>query len=378
MKTFFGITAGIFVIILLFWGIYNIGFKENPAVATVSEGTRIIKESVLSGHQPAEKITPILTERVSSATVYSQFIYFYSLDEQAFRKVTLAGKNKETILSNLPGEPTRIVWAPAREKALVLLKKSDGSALWHSIDFSTKTLSPLKPEVSRIAWDNTGSKIFYQYTDPKTGERSLNSADPDGSNWKKITALGTQDFFIAPVPGNITVSYWQRPGAREKSSLSTIALTGGNQESIVRDILGGDFLWAPTGNRLLIQSTDNVTPSKVRLSLANASGGEFQSLDMAQTLITKAVWSKNGKTLYYALPSPFPESAVLPNDYFAKNLHSEDAFWKLNVETKKADRLTDLKEITAAYDATDLFLSPAEDTLYFIERKNQKLYQIEL
>ncbi|MDQ5902195.1 MAG: hypothetical protein QG606_411, partial [Patescibacteria group bacterium] len=29
------------------------------------------------------------------------------------------------------------------------------------------------------------------------------------------------------------------------------------------------------------------------------------------------------------------------------------------------------------YDASDLFLSFKEDALYFIERKNQKLYKIE-
>jgi Tol biopolymer transport system component len=378
MKFFFGITLGIFVVLLLFWGVYNLGFKENPSVATVSEGTKIIKESVFNTPwKPAEKVSALLTERIASATAYNRFLYFYSLDEKAFRRSTLDGKEKETLLSNLPGEPTRIVWAPNHEKALVLLKKSDGSSLWHTLDFSTQTLIPLKPEISRIAWDNTGSKIFYQYTDPKTGDRTLNSADPDGKNWKNIIALGSKDFFIAPVPGSISVSYWNRPSAREKGALSVVPLTGGSTKTLVHDVFGGDFLWAPSGNRVLMQATDNADPSKIRLALMNESGGELQTLEMAQTLITKAVWSKSGKILYYALPSPFPESSTLPNDYFEKNLHSQDSFWKLDVETKKAERLIDLKDITEAYDATELFLAPDEHSLYFTDRTSQKLFRIE-
>lgn len=378
MKIFFGITAGVFVALLLFWGVYNIGFRENPTVATVSDGGKIISEAIFEdAWKPAEKITLLLSERILGATTYGHFIYFYSLDEKAFRRATLEGKNKETLLSDLPGDPLRIVWAPSRERALVLLKQTNDTSLWHTIDLSTKTLIPLKGEMSRIAWDNTGSKIFYQYTDPKTRERSLNSADPDGNNWKKITDLGTNDFFIAPVPGNVTVSYWNRPSAREKGSLSTISLAGGTSKLITHDVLGGDFLWSPAGNKLIMQSTDIVDPSKIKLSVMNESGGELQSLDMAQTLVSKTVWSKNGKLLYYALPSPFSESAVLPNDYFEKNLHPQDSFWKLDIETRKAGRIIELKDITEAYDATDLFLSSSEDALYFTDRKSQKLYRIE-
>lgn len=378
MKVFFGITAGIFVVLLLFWGVYNLGFRENPTVATVSDGSKIVAGSIFEDTlKPAEKITPLFSERILGATTYGRFIYFYSLDEKAFRRSTIEGKDKEILLSDLPGNPVRIVWAPSRERAIALLKMSNGSTLWHTIDLSTKTLTPLKPEMSRIAWDNTGSKIFYQYTDPKTGERSLNSADPDGNNWKNITNLGTSDFFIAPVPSNVMVSYWNRPSAREKGSLSAISLAGGTSKSIVRDVFGGDFLWSPTGNKLVMQSTDIADPSKIKLSVMNESGGELQSLDMAQTLISKAVWSKNGKSLYYALPSPFSESAVLPNDYFEKNLHPQDSFWKLDVETRKAGRIIELKDITEAYDATDLFLSSDESSLYFTDRKSQKLYRIE-
>ena len=378
MKTFFGVSVGIFCILLIFWGVYNFGFKNNPNIATVSEPGTIIKESSpLSIFTASTHISPVLQERVLSATTDGRSLLFYSLDKQAFQRSTLDGKDQETRLSDLPGIPTRIVWSPSREKVLVQIKFSDGASLWHTADLTLKTLSPLKPEMSRVVWDNTGSKIFYQYTDPKTNERTLNIASPDGKDWKNITSLGNKDFFLSPVPASVLVSFWQRPGAREKGSLNTIALTGGAPKVILLDRLGADFLWSPAGDRVLMSTTDSSHPEKSILSLMNASGGELRTLENAASFIGKTTWSKNGHTLYYALPGSLPESAILPNDYYEKNLHSQDSFWRMNTDTNKAERLVDLKDLTEAYDASDLFLSFKEDALYFIERKNQKLYKIE-
>jgi len=378
MKIFFGVSAGIFCILLLFWGVYNFGFKNNPNVATVSESGTIIQESSpLDLFKTSTRITPIIQERILSAATDGHVLFFYSLDDQAFKKATLNGKEKETILSNLPGVPTRIVWSPSREKALIQIKLPDNTSLWHTVDLTLKTLIPLKPEMTRVAWDNTGSKIFYQYTDPKTGERSLNVASPDGKDWKNIISLGTKEFFLTPVPASVLVSFWQRPSAREKGSLNAVALTGGTSQPLLSNRLGADFLWSPTGNQVLMSTTDSSHPEKSLLSVMNASGGELRTLENAASFIGKTTWSKNGHTIYYALPGSLPESTVLPNDYYEKNLHSQDSFWKIDTENNKTERLVDLKDLTEAYDASELFLSAKEDSLYFIERKNQKLYQIE-
>jgi hypothetical protein len=215
MKTFFGISIGIFCVLFLFWGVYNFSFKSNPNIPTVSESGTITKESSpFSLFKTSTNIEPIIQEKVLSAATDGRSLFFYSLDDQAFKKSTLDGKDKETLLSNLPGIPKRIVWSPSKEKALVQIKLPDNATLWHTVDLTLRTLLPLKPEMSRVAWDNTGSKILYQYTDQKTGERSLNIASIDGKDWRNITSLGTKDFFL-PIPASV-LKLWQRPGAREK------------------------------------------------------------------------------------------------------------------------------------------------------------------
>lgn len=379
MKTFFGITLGLFLFVLIFWGVYNFGFKHNPNIPTVSESGTVVQESTsLSTPTLSKKVSPVLTERVLSAATSEKSLLFYSLDEQAFRKATLEGKDKQTLLSHLPGTPLRIVWSPARDRALVNLEFPDGRSLWHVADLTLKTLIALKPEISRINWDNTGSKIFYQYTDPETKERTLNISSPDGKDWQKVVSLGARDFFLAPIPQSILLSYWPRPSARDSSFLNTVTLAGGTPTTLLSGHFGADFLWAPTGDKVLMSSTDAAHPGTTRLSLLNETGGELHTIENAATMINKAIWSKNGHVLYYALPGSLPDGTVLPNDYFEKNLHSQDSFWKLDVNTGKAERLVDLKDLSEALDATNLFMSPNEDTLYFIERKSQKLYQIAL
>jgi len=109
----------------------------------------------------------------------------------------------------------------------------------------------------------------------------------------------------------------------------------------------------------------------------NGNGGEFQSL-MTPTFITKTVWSKDNKTIYFALPGSVPENSILPNDYFEKNLHSKDTFWKLDVTTGKKSRLAELKEVAQNFDSTNFILSPDESTLFFTDRSTKRLYRIEL
>ena len=109
----------------------------------------------------------------------------------------------------------------------------------------------------------------------------------------------------------------------------------------------------------------------------NGNGGEFQSLSLP-TFVSKAAWSKDSRTIYYALPGGLPDSATLPNDYFDKPLITKDTFWKMDVGTGKKTRLTDLKDVAQSFDSSDLFMSPKEDILFFTDRTTHRLYRIDL
>lgn len=380
MKKVFYFSISLLVLTLIFLAAYNFAFKNN-----VNDPSAVPKKDiVIEKNDPLTDAAPIstnisspLSESLLGAAMSEDgTLYYYSFDDQALKKATSEGKNKSVLLSSLPGTPSRIIWSPKRDKVLLLLKQENGQALWHFADLATKTLTPLKPEISRLSWNNLGDKIFYQYTAPNTDDRTLNVANPDGTGWKKIASL-ENDSFVAAIPGSASVSFWNRPSALEKTSFESVSLSGESRQILLSDKFGADYLWSPDGEKVLVSVSAEKGGGDILLSVMNGNGGEFHSLSIP-TLVSKAVWSKDSQTLYYALPGSLPENAMLPDDYFGKPIATQDTFWKIDTSTGKQTRIVDLKNITQGMDSSDLFLSPEEDALFFTERTAHKLYRIDL
>lgn len=379
MKKVFYFSVGLLLLVLIFLGAYNFAFKNNVNDPTVTSDIKVqTQENPFAGDVPVSSsiISPINESILGAGITPDGAITYYSLDDRSLKKATVEGKDKTILLSNLPGTPVRIVWPQKKDKALLFLKQDDGNMLWHFADLTTKTLVPLKPEMSRIVWNNLGDKIFYQYTDPKNGSRTLNISNPDGTDWKTLTTI-KGDSFIASIPRSTAISFWNKPNALEKTSFESIGLTGENRKILLTEKYGADYLWSPNGERVLVSSSVEKGGNALLLSSMNSAGGELQSLSIP-TLISKIIWSKDNKTLYYALPGSIPENVMLPNDYFEKPLATKDTFWKVDTTTGKQTRLVDLKDITATFDSTDFFLSPDEDILFFTERATRRLYRIDL
>lgn len=374
-KKIFFFSLGFFVLVLIFLGAYNFAFKNNVnnPVADPTKKEFGKEEEVVAS---PESITNPINEAVLGVTAGEDgMLYYYSLDDQSLKKATLEGRNKTVLMSNLPGTASRVLWSPKKDEVLLFLKQSSGGTLWYSANVTTKSLIPLKADMSRLVWDNLGEKIFYQYTDP-SGKRSLNVANTDGSAWKKLADLGTKDSFLASVPQSSLISFWARPLAREKSPLEIVNTVGENRRILSGDFFGSDYSWSPNGENVVISGSDT-SGGALSLRILPSAGGKASDLSIP-TLISKTAWSKDGRTLYYALPGALPEGSLLPDDYFGKPLYTKDTFWKVDVVTGKKTRLIDLKENTQALDSSDLFLSPKEDFLYFIDRVSKRLYSIEL
>lgn len=376
-KKIFFFSLSILVLVLIFLGAYNLIFKNNVSSPLADPSKTITGATGENPFVAAGSAENILNESTLGATVSDDnIIYYYSADDRALKKATLEGKNKTILMSNLPGEVTRVLWSAKKDKVLVLLKQVGGGVLWYSINLGNKTLVPLKAEIGRLAWDNFGEKVFYQYTDPTTKKRTMNNANADGSNWKKLADLGTKDFFLAAVPQSNLVSFWSRPTVLDTAAIETVSTLGEGRRALGTGFFGADYSWSPNGERVLVSGSTTTNGTDFSLRIVEKSG-EVKNLALP-TLISKTAWSRDSQTIYYALPGALPEGALLPNDYFEKPLHTKDTFWKVDISTGKKTRLVELKETTVAFDSSDLFLPTSEDALYFTDRTSKKLYRIQL
>lgn len=377
LKKIFFASVFIFVLTLLFWGIYNLSFpkketaqKETPKeepVETPKNTEDTAKIKVVSGEAV---FSPILSADGES-------IKYYSVVDGKVWQIDLEGQNKRSLSEQTLSGLTGVFWSSDRQKAITQFKNSSGETNFFSYDFETKKASPLKKNLDEVAWQLGANRIFYKYYSPDSKERSLNVSDPDGQNWKKLADLTYRNVSIASVPKTSLVSFWNKPDAFISTEFSSVPIVGGDKKTILKDRFGADYLWDPFGSMVLVSHTDKKGGGKIQLGTINYNGGEYKNLDFP-TFVSKCTWAKGGNSVFCALPGDVPESAVLPNEYNDKKFLTADTFWKINVETGKKDRFLEISDIKNKLDVQSPFLSLDESFLFFTNRIDGKLYRLSL
>lgn len=374
-KKIFIASTALLAFFLIFWGIYSFSFKKTagPPSAPAEEKT----EPVAASKTSASQITAISDEAVLAPVLTPEktAIKYYSKDSGQVYQINLDGTNKKTInTKELPGLASA-AWSPDTGKVITRFE-ANGKNKFFYYDYAKGQGVQLKDNLDTVSWQND-NKIIYKYFDPKTKERSLNISDPDGYNWNKITDVAFRSLSMASIPKTGLISFWNSPDAFFETSLQSIPLIGGEKKTLFSGKFGADYLWSPDGGMVLISSSREKASPQMQLAIANDRGGEYKNLDIP-AFISKTAWSRDNKTVYYALPGNVPANAILPNDYNDKKFISTDTFWKVNTATGEKSRIIPLDKISGQYDATNLFLNSDESLLFFVNRADGKLYKIDL
>jgi hypothetical protein len=364
---------------LLFVGVYFFAFRNDINNPTVDE-QKLAQSKEEADRQFSQSTTEEAVSAVTEVSSYGAAIlddtHIAYFNNRSLKRSPFSGGAEETIVADLPGKIIDAAWAPDREKVLVLLETEAGRR-WHLISVTDRSITALKIGISSPVWSNLSERIFYSFTNPSNGEAEIDSAKPDGSDWKLVTRLEQPASFMSTIPSTAILSFWSKPSAFEETSLYTVAASGGTPKRIFFGKYGADYLWSPDGMNVLISNTLSKGGTETRLGTANQNGGEFRTLQ-APTLVSKAVWAKDAKTVYYALPLSLPENAVLPNDYFSRPIHTQDSFWKMDVTTGKNERIISADKILEKYDSSELFLDENEEHLFFTDRTSGKVFRITL
>lgn len=390
-KKIFVISSVLLASVLFFMGIYNISFREKNPAAPEDKNTQneaqdssnenksaIQKIEEKIGLKSSQKIYSLSDNSVISPTVFGEKekISYYDSSNGSVYEVFLDGTGGKISDKNNFSGLEKVFWSSDNSKVISRFNKS-GKIQYSSYDYSSSKGFELSDGIEYAVWGNAGDQIIYKYSDSKTGKKTINTANYDGSNWKKIADTSIVNAWIAIVPQSSFVSFWNSPNAFEETSLNIVSTVGGEARKIFSGKFGADYLWSPNGTKALVSSIDSKGGSKVTLATINSNGGEFQNLNIP-TFVSKCVWTKDSKTVYYTLPTFSSDNYVLPNDYQSKKITAKDTFWKIDIVSGKSERIVETKDIDNSYDATNLFLSPSEDILFFINRNDGKLYGINL
>ena len=374
-KVFIFSSVGL-IILLLFWGIYNLSFKPSSKTQTPKTADNS-SASTASVKVPA-KISTLTDESITSPFLTTDNnIKYYSKETGKTYQISLDGTNKKVLSDTaLPGLVIAL-WSPDGTKVISKFIR-DGQTKFYYYNYTESKGVALMDNIDTLVWQSN-NRILYKYYDPKTKARTISVADPDGSNWSKITDLTYKDVVIAPIPKTGLISFWNAADAYAATSFQSVSVIGGEKKDIFKNYFGADYLWSPDGNNVLVSHSEATPGSKTQVGVANDNGGEYKNLDMP-TFVSKCAWSLDNKTVYYALPGQIPDGMVLPNDYNESKFNTIDTFWKVDITTGKKDRIIDPDALSkiGAIDATRLFLNANESALLFINRTDGKLYRIDL
>ena len=376
LKKIFILSLIVSGILVFFWGVYNLAFKKNTINDSASEKSTQKESASTSQINTVEKIEKITEEGALAAMSLrnGNAIRYYAKDGKVWEVDLDSLKQKAISEKELPGI-TNALWSPDGAQVITSFSK-EGSNYFYTYNYQTSKGTKLKSNLDSATWDSMGAKIIYKYFDPKKEERTLNVANPDGSEWKKIADLSFKRVEISAVPQSSNISFWNTPKAEEETQLFVVGAGGTDLKKIFSGKFGADYLWSPNGQKAIVGSLEEKNSKKFVLGMINKDG-EYTNLGIP-TLASKCVWSADNKTIYYALPGDVSEDAVMPDEYLAGKLNTVDTFWKMNLETGKKERIIELKELDGKYDASEMFLSGNEDALFFINRTDSKIYRIKL
>lgn len=322
-----------------------------------------------------DKIKVISQEPAVGAAVDGQTVKYYLISNGNVFESDFDGTNQVRTSSNILTGLLEVLWSPNNDKVIAVFNEK-GLIKKYFYDYSTKIASSLGFQVRWTAWSPDGSKIAYQYYNSQNEDNNISISNPDGSEWNVIFQTRMKNL-IVEWPDKNKISIRTRPSGLARSIVYTIDLSDNNIEKILNEAYGMSILWSPFGNKILFSETDS-QGKDLKLKLMNIDKQTVSELDFV-SLPEKCVWSQDSKNIFCAIPQQISSSMVLPDDYYKNKISFSDDFWRINTNTGEAIKVFEGgADLENSYDAQKMILSPQEDYLFFINKKDGLLYGLEL
>ncbi|MDA3814908.1 MAG: hypothetical protein PF549_00905 [Patescibacteria group bacterium] len=299
----------------------------------------------------------------------SQNKIFY-FDQGNFISSNLDGKNRNSIGAYPFKDLEKIEWSSDKENAIV---KNNGDFYVFNIEESEA--KPFKSNADNLVWGKINNQLIYKFYDPVTKKRTLNISDITGASWQEITEIPFKEAEIRLNPKQGSLAVFSSPKNSEKTQLFTMNLISKEKKEFQLDYKGANYLWSPDGKKLLFSYVRE--NGKINLAVMEIETETITELNFPG-LADKCVWLSDSIDVYCASPTFKRADITLPDDWKTRKDFSTDTFWKINTIKGEQERLIELGEINEDVDAISLFLDKDESYLFFVDRKTNDLFRVDL
>ncbi|OIP78312.1 MAG: hypothetical protein COT61_04050 [Candidatus Portnoybacteria bacterium CG09_land_8_20_14_0_10_44_13] len=371
------IIIAVALLILLLIGayvFYILFYRQTTSSETGNDqnngSTIVIKPGLTNGPIPLSR------EKVLAPTIDSsgKKIGYYSKNQGNMYEVNFDGSNLSRISgANLAGL-LQILWSPNKEKIVGVFQENNATTKYLH-DYQNGTSIRLNEKIEQVTWSPIDDRIAIQSFNPDANNNVISIANADGTNLKNVFQTRIKDL-VLDWPMADKISARTKTSGLSEGLLITINPDSGVFNDVLQDIYGLNARWFPFGDKILYSAT-NSEGKNIKLFTADQNGQDVKNTELS-TLVEKCAFSQDNRVLFCAIPQHLSENAVWPDDYYKGLVTTKDSFWKINLDTGQKTQIFNSGTSAQSYDAIDPFLSPQENYLFFVNKKDGLLYGLKI
>lgn len=283
----------------------------------------------------------------------------------------LDGRNTKTISSYFISNISRIEWSPEKDKA-ACSRIENNQEINYIYSYNEKKKYDLSSNLGNIRFSPNNKKIAYNFIN-SAGENSISIADSDGANWNAILNTRLSNPEIQWID-SLKIAIYEHPSYKKSSSILIVDTSDSHLDRILSGKYGLAAKFSPDGKKL-VYSAVNSEGKELKMAIYNISESKEQKIE-TKTFAEKCAWSVNNRHIFCSVPQNMPYDN-LPDQFYSSKFSSKDILIKIDSQTGEEEVI--LPKIDSLnIDARELFLSPTEDRIYFINHIDEKLYGVSL
>lgn len=314
----------------------------------------------------------------STLTADGKGLMYYDPRTGKFYKINPDGTGKTELSDQQFPSVDKISWSPKKDKAIISFP--DNTNILY--DFSKKQQITLPGEWEDIVFSPEGEQVAFKHIATNEDDRWLAIANPDGTQIQAIEPIGDKqdDVQVNWSPSNQVIATYRESVDGETQEIIFLGKYDENFKSFVADGKGFEGSWSTKGDKIVYSVYNSSSNYNPKLYVVEASGdsiGQNKKDLGVQTWSNKCAFSSDNANIYCAVPKSLPEgSGMMPS--LADS--TTDIFYKINLNTGLRSLLAEPESATGAkdYNVSSIFLSDAEDYMYFSDKLTGNVYRIKL
>lgn len=326
--------------------------KENTMPETKeTESTEIEKKETNTSNEDIEKEIIDTINYVEKSTGH---IYEYPLDTKKSAKISN---------STIPGVHESF-FANNNESVVYRYLNNTNKIQTYIATFGAEKGEFLQENIDQLAFSPDKNNIFYLYN---IGDKVFGIDYSFKTKTKKQIFTSEFTEWIPQWINKQAIYMTTKPSYNIEGSLYGLNISNGALTKIFGNIQGLTTLASNDGSRVLYNKSTNNGP------LLNIFKNNTQNSLSLYGLPEKCVWSKDNINIYCALPTSI-NTVRLPDLWYQGKVSFDDMIVKINTENLENSLIYEESSV----DAINLKLNANEDTLFFVNKKDNTLWMIDL